>query len=168
MHHHVKGKGSTLRESKKYHLNEIVFRQGDESGFMYRVLHGKVGLFLDYGGSDEVKLAELLDEQVFGEMGLLDHAPRSATAVVLEEETELETLTEEDAQSYFEQNPEIGTLLLLQMCSRLRSTTRRYVDVCHTVRDALDAESFGYQKNDELLARIAKYAAVDREQPTNG
>ena len=157
-----------MRERKQYHLNEIVFRQGDESVFMYRVLHGRVGLFLDYGSSDEVKLAELLEDQIFGEMGLLDHAPRTATAVILEEETELETLTEEDARSYFEENPESGMLLLLQMCSRLRSTTRRYVDVCHTVRDALDAESFGYQKNDELLARIAKYTAVEKKRPENG
>ena len=157
-----------MKESKQYRLNEVVFRQGDESVFMYRVLHGKVGLFLDYGSSDEVKLAELLENQIFGEMGLLDHVPRSATAVVLEEETELETFTEEDASGFFEQNPESGMLLLMQMCSRLRSTTRRYVDVCHTVRDALDAETFGYQKNDELLARIAKYAAVDREQTANG
>lgn len=157
-----------MKESKQYRLNEIVFRQGDESVFMYRVLRGKVGLFLDYGSSDEVKLAELLENQIFGEMGLLDHVPRSATAVVLEEETELETFTEEDASGFFEQNPESGMLLLMQMCSRLRSTTRRYVDVCHTVRDALDAETFGYQKNDELLARIAKYAAVDRERTANG
>jgi CRP-like cAMP-binding protein len=135
---------------------------------MYRVLRGKVGLFLDYGSSDEVKLAELLENQIFGEMGLLDHVPRSATAVVLEEETELETFTEEDASGFFEQNPESGMLLLMQMCSRLRSTTRRYVDVCHTVRDALDAESFGYQKNDELLARIAKYAAADRQKAAKG
>ena len=157
-----------MKESKQYRLNEIVFRQGDESVFMYRVLRGKVGLFLDYGSSDEVKLAELLENQIFGEMGLLDHVPRSATAVVLEEETELETFTEEDVSGFFEQNPESGMLLLMQMCSRLRSTTRRYVDVCHTVRDALDAETFGYQKNDELLARIAKYAAVDRERTANG
>ena len=157
-----------MKESKQYRLNEIVFRQGDESVFMYRVLRGKVGLFLDYGSSDEVKLAELLENQIFGEMGLLDRVPRSATAVVLEEETELETFTEEDVSGFFEQNPESGMLLLMQMCSRLRSTTRRYVDVCHTVRDALDAETFGYQKNDELLARIAKYAAVDREQTANG
>ncbi|MBO5640222.1 MAG: cyclic nucleotide-binding domain-containing protein [Oscillospiraceae bacterium] len=157
-----------MKESKQYRLNEIVFRQGDESVFMYRVLRGKVGLFLDYGSSDEVKLAELLENQIFGEMGLLDRVPRSATAVVLEEETELEAFTEEDASGFFEQNPESGMLLLMQMCSRLRSTTRRYVDVCHTVRDALDAETFGYQKNDELLARIAKYAAVDRERTANG
>ena len=96
-----KGKGFTLKESKQYRLNEIVFRQGDESAFMYRVLRGKVGLFLDYGSSDEVKLAELLENQIFGEMGLLDHVPRSATAVVLEEETELETFTEEDASGFF-------------------------------------------------------------------
>lgn len=157
-----------MKESKQYRLNEIVFRQGDESFCMYRVLRGKVGLFLDYGSSDEVKLAELLENQIFGEMGLLDHVPRSATAVVLEEETELETFTEEDASGFFEQNPESGMLLMMQMCSRLRSTTRRYVDVCHTVRDALDAETFGYQKNDELLERIAKYAAVDRERTANG
>ena len=106
-----------MKESKQYRLNEIVFRQGDESFCMYRVLRGKVGLFLDYGSSDEVKLAELLENQIFGEMGLLDHVPRSATAVVLEEETELETFTEEDASGFFEQNPESGMLLLMQMCS---------------------------------------------------
>ena len=107
-----------MKESKQYRLNEVVFRQGDESVFMYRVLRGKVGLFLDYGSSDEVKLAELLENQIFGEMGLLDHVPRSATAVVLEEETELEAFTEEDASGFFEQNPESGMLLLMQMCSR--------------------------------------------------
>ena len=94
-----------MKESKQYRLNEIVFRQGDESAFMYRVLHGKVGLFLDYGSSDEVKLAELLENQIFGEMGLLDHVPRSATAVVLEEETELEPLRKRTPPAFLSRIP---------------------------------------------------------------
>ena len=157
-----------MKESKQYRLNEIVFRQGDPGESMYDIFSGRVGIYAGYDTANEKLITELKAGDFFGEMGLLDHVPRSATAVVLEEETELETFTEEDASGFFEQNPESGMLLLMQMCSRLRSTTRRYVDVCHTVRDALDAETFGYQKNDELLARIAKYAAVDRERTANG
>lgn len=159
---------ASVKESRKYALNEIIFRQGDESSCMYSVLHGKVGLFLDYGSPTEVGLAELHEDQFFGEMGVLDSAPRTSTAVALEEGTELEVISGDSVEAYFEEHPDEVAVLLMQMCARLRSTTRRYVDVCHTVREALEAETYGYRKSSELAERIAKYTALRTEKPETG
>ena len=69
-----------LRQLKQ---DEVIFRQGDASACMFRVSRGKVGIFLDYGGPRQSRLTELGPGRYFGEMGLLDQAPRSATAVAL-------------------------------------------------------------------------------------
>ena len=146
-----------------FSLNEVIFRQGDAGTCMYHILQGKVGIFLDYGGPNETRLAELSNDQYFGEMGLLESAPRSATAVSLQDNTQLEMITEDGFQDYFEKNPDKVLLLLLQMCARLRHTTANYVDVCHTVREAVEAEAYGYQRSDALMERIAKYTAISSD-----
>ncbi len=145
--------------NKTFGLNEIIFRQGDESPCMYAVRKGSAGVFLDYGGPDETKLAELLPGQFLGEMGMLDSTFRSATAVSLAEETELEVITEADFSSYLEANPEKILLLMQQMCARLRRSTRDYAGVCCTVRDVLEAEEAGLEKSEELQERIETYTA---------
>ena len=66
-----------LRHAKR---DEVIFRQGEPSRCMYRIQSGRVGIFLNYGENRETKLAELTAGRYFGEMGLLDSAPRSATA----------------------------------------------------------------------------------------
>jgi CRP-like cAMP-binding protein len=70
-------------EIKQYKTEETIFRQGDPSDCMYRIESGKVGIFTDYGGSSQAKIAELSAGQFLGEMGLLDKAPRSASAISL-------------------------------------------------------------------------------------
>ena len=150
----------------KFKRDEVIFLQGDDSKCMYLIRMGKVGIYLDFGGLNETKLAELMQDQFFGEMGMLDSAPRSTTAVSLEEGTELEVITEENYPEFFEGNSEKILLLLMQMCTRLHRTTSSYTDVCRTVRDAAEAESSGHEKSDDLLRRIQKYTAPDRSAPS--
>ena len=83
-------------ETKTYKKGDIVFKQGDAAQSMFFVRFGSVGIYLDYGTKKEKKLAELGDEDSFGEMGMIDHASRSATAVVLENSTQLMEITEEN------------------------------------------------------------------------
>lgn len=142
---------------KTFDRKNIIFRQGDPGDCMYDIQQGRVGIFLNYGEKNEKKITELFPGQLFGEMGLLDHAPRSATAVALEDDTVLDTISEADFMAYFKEQPTKVLLLTEQMCNRLRRTTRDYMDACRTVYENAEVKKTGEKKSDALLARIAKF-----------
>ena len=73
---------------KSFGKGAVIFRQGDAGDCMYDIQSGRVGIFDHYGEPDEKKIAELYVDQIFGEMGLLDQAPRSAAAVSLASATD--------------------------------------------------------------------------------
>jgi CRP/FNR family cyclic AMP-dependent transcriptional regulator len=62
--------------SRSYKAGEVIFRQGDAADELYIVQSGKVEIRLGN------RLLDTLQElSIFGEMALIDHSPRSATAV---------------------------------------------------------------------------------------
>lgn len=146
-----------------YKKGTVIFRQGDPSDCMYDIQWGSVGIYTDYDGPNRKLIATLMPNQVFGEMGLLDDAPRSATAVVLENDTALETVSKDDFFAYYEKNPAKLLLIMQQMCYRLRATTRDYVDACRTVHDAVDAANEGKEKPRSLLQRIKKFCELYKD-----
>jgi len=143
-----------MNNTKLYSPGSIICREGEPGDCMYEVEFGKVGVYHDYGGPDEKLIAELYSNKVFGEMGLLDHAPRSATVVALEENTTVTTITEEDFCAYFEENPSKVLEIVKQMCHRLRQTTEKYIEACHTVYDTVETKKSGTKKSKSLLDRI--------------
>ncbi len=146
-----------LKTCKK---GEVIFREGDPGDCMYDVEYGRVGIFVDYGGANEKQIADLYPGQLFGEMSLLDHAARSATAVALEADTVLDIVSESDFYAYFEAQPVKVLLLMQQMCSRLRRTTRDYMEACRTVYETAEAEKRGEKKSGGLMDRIRKFCAL--------
>ena len=145
---------------KTFNRKAVIFRQGDPGDCMFDIQYGKVGIFIDYGGENEKKVAELFPGQLFGEMGLLDHAPRSATAVALEDGTVLDTISDADFQAYFKEQPAKVLLLMEQMCNRLRKTTRDYMEACRTVYETAEAEKTGAKKSAGLKERIGKFCEL--------
>ena len=143
-----------MNETKNYARGTVIFREGDPGDCMYEIQTGSVGVFCDYGGPNEKLAATLYGNKVFGEMGLLDHAPRSATAVVMENNTVLTRITEEEFFSFFEKKPVAVLDVMQQMCNRLRKTTKDYVEACHTAYDAVEAEKTG-RRSDSLKDRIS-------------
>ena len=141
---------------KSFHKGAVIFKKGDPSDGMYEIQGGSIGIFSDYGGPNEKKIAHLVAPEVVGEMGLLDNAPRSATAVALEDGTALLRVTEEDFNSYFEKNPAKVLHIMQQMCSRLRNTTQDYLYACRTVYETVQTEKAGKQKSPTLLDKIKK------------
>ena len=57
---------------------QVVFNQGDEADAAYVIVSGRVDVTAGHDGAD-VRLGELGPGEVFGELGLIDDAPRSAT-----------------------------------------------------------------------------------------
>jgi CRP-like cAMP-binding protein len=56
-----------------------VVEEGDEGTAMYILVEGKASVLKRLPNGDSTQLAELAAPTVFGEMSLIDHAPRSAS-----------------------------------------------------------------------------------------
>ena len=146
-------------EIRTYNKNAVVFRQGDDGDCMYDIQFGRIGIFDDYGGPDQQKIAELSANQIFGEMGVLDDVPRSATAVALDDGTVLSVIREAEFSEFFEKQPAKVLLLMQQMSNHLRRTTKDYLDGCRAVYEAVEAEKAGTVKSEEtksILNRLAE------------
>ena len=89
---------------RTYTRGQVIFREGDAGDCMFDIQEGKVGIFSDYQGPQEKQIAVLFTDQIFGEMGLLDGAPRSATAVALETAV-VDVVSEDEFYEYFEKKP---------------------------------------------------------------
>ena len=71
-------------ERIRYNLNQSVFKAGDPPDKMFLVVKGKVGIFLPL---NETKTPNFVVEEneLFGEMGVIENQSRMATARCLEE-----------------------------------------------------------------------------------
>ena len=93
---------------------QVIFERGDHSDFMYGIVDGKV----------EIRVGDRLletigDGAVFGEMSLIDHEPRSATAVA---KTECRVV-QVDAAGFYKliaENPAFALDVMRTMSTRLR------------------------------------------------
>jgi CRP-like cAMP-binding protein len=73
-------KVALLAQERPFPAGAFVFREGDPGNAMYVVLSGKVRISKTVEGVGEEALAILEPGAFFGEMALLDEAPRSADA----------------------------------------------------------------------------------------
>jgi len=89
---------------------------------MYLVKSGKVQIFLP-GDPENIVLAELGPGKFFGEMSLLDKAPRSANVVALEQ-TEIYVLTRKHIAYLLEKEPKIAAKVMLALARVLSARIR--------------------------------------------
>ena len=143
---------------KLYKKGEVIFKEGDLEICMYNVLNGSVGIYANYGKAEEKLLVELKAEEkaFFGEMGMIDESPRSATAIALED-TELTVITVENFVEYFKNHPEHIIYIMQNMSKRIRSLTEDYLDACRAVAEAVETEKNGKTKSSWFKNRVVKF-----------
>ena len=78
LNHHDLRTIKRILHQREYRTNELIFSQGEVGRGMYIIVRGAVEIICNPGRH---VLAELQDGDFFGELALLDEAPRSATAV---------------------------------------------------------------------------------------
>lgn len=137
--------------------SEVVFYEGDKSECMYDIRMGNVGIYANYGTKEEKLLTELTKDQFFGEMGIIEGYPRSATAVAMGDMTELTVIAKADFEEYCKNNPEKTILIMKNMSARIRELTQDYLEACHTIAESMEAEQKGEKKSTSLLNRLKKF-----------
>ena len=127
-------------ETKTFGKGAVIFNAGDPGDCMYEVYTGKVGIYADYGTDRQKLLTEYYADHYFGEMGLLDQLPRSATAVAMADNTCVGVITEEGFDAFYRENPARVLMVMQQISSNLRRRTNEYMSVCRSIRNLTEME----------------------------
>lgn len=102
--------------------NSVIINEGDISSALYVVVSGKVKTYLSDDKGNEVVLNTHGPGDYFGEMGLFDDAPRSASVVTLEKST-LSLISKSDFEECLRSNPKIALHVIRGVIRRLRTAS---------------------------------------------
>ena len=108
-----------LAVTRNYPKNTMVICEGDQSDSLFVVLSGKVKVFLSDEEGKEVTLNVQGEGEYFGELALLDNAPRSASVVTVEQ-TRLTVISKSAFEECMEKNPGIALKICKGLARRLR------------------------------------------------
>ena len=103
---------------RTFKAGELIFREGDPASEMYVIETGEVGI-----ESGNRLLDRLGSRSIFGEMALVDGAPRSATAKALTEVT-LVPVSEKQFLFLVSQTPYFALNVMRVLASRLRTANK--------------------------------------------
>lgn len=107
---------------RQFRRGEVIFHQGDPGDSLHVIVSGRVKILLPSPDGDEAILATLTDGDFFGELALLDHEPRSATAAAIEP-TETWSLPRDVFIGLLGERPELRDALLTALSHELRRLT---------------------------------------------
>jgi uncharacterized membrane protein len=105
---------------RDFKAGEAIFREGEEGATLFIIEGGAVEISVGEGKA-KVVLANLSVGQYFGELSLLDGAPRSATATATKP-THCVALDRDDFVEFIKKKPEAALRILSEMGERIRQT----------------------------------------------
>lgn len=114
---------AALLDTADWARGEPVFFRGEPALHMYIVVKGAVGISLSDTVPGEL-IATIDAGECFGELGMFDDLPRSATAIALDD-TEALALEKEKLRGLLMAYPELGLSMLRALSRRLRATNDR-------------------------------------------
>ena len=113
---------ASCTRARSYRKNTIIFEEADDGDALYIVEAGQVKAYLSDEQGKEIVLSLLGPGDYFGEMALLDNAPRSA-AVITTQESILRVLSGSDFRATLAAHPGIALQLIRGLTERLRRST---------------------------------------------
>ncbi|MCR5626805.1 MAG: cyclic nucleotide-binding domain-containing protein [Lachnospiraceae bacterium] len=141
-----------------YKKGDIISKQGSYELWMYEILSGTVGIYQNYGESDEKKIAEVNDNYV-GEMGLISSMPRNATIVAMDDVL-VAQIEEQTFVEYFREHPDKIYSLICCLADRLASIDTEVQSVSNTIKDMIAVEEKNEEKNGALVNAMKKFSSI--------
>lgn len=109
---------------RHYKKGETIVKEGEQAVAFFIIIKGKVEVIQGAGSKKAQVLNALGPSQTFGEMALLDGAPRAATVKALEDTTCL-VLSRWDFVAELQTNPHMAVAMLPVLSRRLREVEAR-------------------------------------------
>jgi EAL domain-containing protein (putative c-di-GMP-specific phosphodiesterase class I) len=107
---------------RKLKIHDVLFREGDPADCAYIIEQGRLQVSVHKDGED-IPIATLGPGDIFGEMGIIDASPRSATVTALET-CVLTTVSRSSLNDRIENSDPIVRLLISILMKRIRDASR--------------------------------------------
>jgi CRP/FNR family cyclic AMP-dependent transcriptional regulator len=101
-----------------------IMREGDATDCLYVIISGRLKVMVGEADGKETILNILSAGEFFGEMGLIDDNPRSATVVAIEP-CELLALTKQAFRKFLLENTDLAMAVMRVLVRRLREADRK-------------------------------------------
>lgn len=129
-----------------------LFQAGDPGDSLFIVRNGEIELFIKDTAGQKIVLTTAQSGDMFGELAMLDHGPRTATALALSD-SEVLVLDRDDLMLVFQRKPETA----LHMLASLSCLTRKADELLRTrvsrnVNEEIEVHSNLFQKIADWLA----------------
>ncbi len=108
-------------KTEYFKKGEEIIKEGMLSDCAYIIDAGKVEVSIKRPNGEKKIIGVLNEKDIFGEMGLIDGFPRSATVVALKDCT-ISIMTQEAFNSLAQHNPQALMPILKVLAKRLRAT----------------------------------------------
>ncbi|HEX5091078.1 MAG TPA: Crp/Fnr family transcriptional regulator [Burkholderiales bacterium] len=115
---------ATVVSRRSASRGSIIIAAGDPTDSLYIILSGRFKVMMSDAEGKEVILSILSGGEFFGEMGLIDDAPRSASVVAIEP-CELLVITRRDFKRCMTENAEMAMAVMRGLVRRLREADRK-------------------------------------------
>ena len=137
--------------ARTFPKNAIIINEGDTSNSLYIIASGKVKIFLSDEQGKEIVLDIQGPGEYFGEIALLDEAPRSASVMTIDASRFL-VISKNDFSDYLGRNPDIALRLIRELTRRVRMLTA-------SVKDLALRDVYG-----RIAAALSKLATSEGEK----
>jgi signal transduction histidine kinase len=141
-----------IAQERKFAAGQDIFLEGEPGNGVYFVKAGSVEI--SAGKVERRIFSRLGPGEIFGEMAVIEHRPRSATATAAED-AEVYFLPRGEMLTFIERSPGLAFALLQQISNRLREFNQLHV------RELVQAESLAF------IGRFAQGIVHDLKNPLN-
>ena len=156
-------KSKVYYQLRFYDAGGVVFYQGEYGDCLYDVQQGRVNVYIDYGKATEQAVATLGPGDYFGEMAIIEAAPRTATIVAADNNTIVRKIDVEYFLQYAQENPVKVVKMMHSIGNRIKFAKTDYLNACETVSKLLPYARTLKSRDPELYSDAAKLAAVYEE-----
>jgi signal transduction histidine kinase len=112
---------------RQFRAGETIFAAGDAGDGLYVMESGRVQIAAMVDRTESRPLATIGPGDFFGEMAVLDDAPRSATATA-ETDTKAFYLSREELLRLLKRHPGLALTLIREFSARMRAVNKKYLD----------------------------------------
>lgn len=105
--------------TRSFQKNTIIINEGDEANSFFIIITGAIKVFLSNEEGKEIIINAQGPGDHFGELALLDGAPRSASVITTEKST-IGVISKEDFHSLLSRNTDLALNLIRELTRRVR------------------------------------------------